>query len=92
MLDSTCWIVQYGLMSQAFVVVTLFSGVAKQLLNRLKLTDQKLDALVDGIRSIANQDEPLNKILARTELSEGLVLEKTTCPIGESATPPPAFL
>lgn len=52
------------------------------MLNRLRLTDQKLDSLVDGIRSIARQEEPVGKVLARTELSAGLVLEKTTCPIG----------
>ena len=49
---------------------------------RLKLTKEKLDTLCDGILSISRQDEPIAALLSRVELSEGLVLDKVTCPIG----------
>ena len=51
-------------------------------LKRLQLTEDKLDVLAAGIRSIAEQDEPLGQTMSTTELSEGLVLEKVTCAIG----------
>ena len=31
-------------------------------MHRLKLTDQKLDSLIDGITSIAKQKEPLGQV------------------------------
>mmetsp|Transcript_13388 Transcript_13388/g.20133 ORF Transcript_13388/g.20133 Transcript_13388/m.20133 type:complete len:757 (+) Transcript_13388:137-2407(+) len=57
-------------------------GLNKQMLKRLKLTQQKLDALVDGIRSISQQGEPLGKVLSRTCVSDGLILNKISCPVG----------
>ena len=51
-------------------------------LKRLQLTDDKLDVLVAGICSIAGQEEPLGQTMSLTELAEGLLLEKVTCPIG----------
>ena len=62
--------------------ITSFRGLLGQLLKRLRLTPEKIDALVDGIKSIANQEEPIGKLLSRTELAEGLELQKVTCPIG----------
>lgn len=57
-------------------------GLSGQILKRLKLTNEKLRTLVEGIRSIAKQEEPLGKVVAKTELAPGLILEKTSCPIG----------
>lgn len=62
--------------------MTIFRGLLGQLLKRLRLTPEKIDALVDGIKSIANQEEPIGKLLSRTELADGLELQKVTCPIG----------
>lgn len=52
------------------------------LLARLKLTKGKLETLADGIRSIADADEPIGRMLRRTELASGLVLHQETTPIG----------
>ncbi len=49
---------------------------------RLKLTAEKLDVLADGILCLAGQKEPIGSLQSRTELSDGLVLDKLTCPIG----------
>jgi gamma-glutamyl phosphate reductase len=38
------------------------SGLSGQLLKRLKLTSEKIDSLVDGIRCIAKQEEPLDQV------------------------------
>jgi delta l-pyrroline-5-carboxylate synthetase len=56
--------------------------MTKALVARLGLDRRKLEKLADGIRSIAEQDEPIGRVLARTELAGGLVLRKETSPIG----------
>lgn len=57
-------------------------NISDSLLQRLVLKPNKIRQLADGIRSIARQEEPLGRVLSRTELAEGLVLEKVTSPIG----------
>lgn len=56
--------------------------VSDALLQRLVLKPQKIKQLADGIRAIAAQEEPIRRALQRTEVAEGLVLEKQTAPIG----------
>lgn len=51
-------------------------------LSRLKLSEDKIASLVDGIRSIAAQPEPIGRVMDRTLISEDLTLEKITSPIG----------
>ena len=53
-----------------------------QLVNRLKLTDDKLDTLATGIRQIADQSDPLGVVKKKRELADGLVLSQLTVPIG----------
>lgn len=52
------------------------------LVDRLVLSPRKLATLADGIRSIAAQDEPLGRVLRRTELAAGLDLRQETAPLG----------
>lgn len=56
--------------------------IADSLLQRLILKPAKLSQLADGIRAIAQQEEPIGRLLSRTELADGLVLDKVTSPIG----------
>lgn len=56
--------------------------ISDSLLQRLILKPAKISQLADGIRSIARQEEPIGKLLCKTELADGLVLEKVTSPIG----------
>jgi delta-1-pyrroline-5-carboxylate synthetase len=55
---------------------------AAALVARLKLTPAKLADLATGIRSIAQQEEPLGKVTSVTELASGLVLQQETTAIG----------
>lgn len=56
--------------------------VADALLQRLILKPNKIAQLADGIHAIAKQDEPIGRLLSRTEIAEGLILDKITSPIG----------
>ncbi len=50
--------------------------------NRLKLDENKMRDMIQGVKDIALLDDPVGKVLLKRELDEGLVLTKTSCPIG----------
>jgi len=51
-------------------------------LERLRLTDNKIDEMARSMQAVADLPEPVGRVLQRTELDKGLVLEKITCPLG----------
>ncbi|HEX4922474.1 MAG TPA: glutamate-5-semialdehyde dehydrogenase, partial [Bdellovibrionales bacterium] len=55
---------------------------ASPLYQRLKLDDEKLTVLVKGIRDIVAAEDPVGRVLSRTLLDDGLVLERKSVPIG----------
>ena len=50
--------------------------------NRLKLNENKMRDMVQGIRDIAKLEDPINKKLLVRELDKDLTLYKISCPIG----------
>uniref|UniRef100_K3WZ45 Delta-1-pyrroline-5-carboxylate synthase n=1 Tax=Globisporangium ultimum (strain ATCC 200006 / CBS 805.95 / DAOM BR144) TaxID=431595 RepID=K3WZ45_GLOUD len=68
--------------NQADLYAAEVSSLDEGLLARLKLTKAKLETLAEGIKSIAMQEEPIGKMLKRTELASGLVLHQETAAIG----------
>lgn len=58
------------------------AGYEKSLVSRLALKPGKISGLANAIRVLANMEEPVGRILKKTELSEGLILEKTSSPLG----------
>ena len=50
--------------------------------NRLKLDENKMRDMIQGVRDIANLEDPIGKVLLNRELDEGLILQKVSCPIG----------
>ncbi len=56
--------------------------ISKSTFNRLKLDENKMRDMIQGVRDIANLDDPVGKVLFKRELDEGLVLSKVSCPIG----------
>ncbi|XP_039063882.1 delta-1-pyrroline-5-carboxylate synthase-like [Hibiscus syriacus] len=57
-------------------------GYEKALISRLALKPGKIAALAKSICVIADMEEPIDRILKKTELADGLILEKTSCPLG----------
>ncbi len=56
--------------------------MSEALLSRLRLDPKKLAGMIDGVRSVARLEDPAGRVLTRTLLDDGLVLEKVTCPLG----------
>lgn len=52
------------------------------LLKRLSINHDRLLSLADGLRTLAEMDEPIGKVLAKRQLGEGLELTQVTSPLG----------
>ena len=55
---------------------------SRSLLDRLVLDERRVAAMAAGVRAVAALPDPVGRVLARTLLDDGLVLEKVTVPIG----------
>ena len=58
------------------------AGLSKVLVKRLRYDQTKIKESVDSLRSLIRQEDPIGKVVSRTELDADLVLERVTCPIG----------
>lgn len=56
--------------------------LSQAVFNRLKLDDNKMDVMVEGVKDLIKLDDPVNKCLMARELDNGLNLYKMSCPIG----------
>ncbi|KAM0873422.1 hypothetical protein ACQ4PT_038057 [Festuca glaucescens] len=68
--------------NEADVAVAHEAGYESSLVARLTLKPGKIASLAKSVRTLANMEDPINEILKRTEVADGLVLEKTSCPLG----------
>lgn len=57
-------------------------GLSAPALKRLKFDQSKLDDVCAGLRALAQMEDPIGHEQLRTELAEGLVLSRVSCPIG----------
>ena len=57
-------------------------NISKALISRLKLSKEKLQAAIEGVRKVGELSDPVNQIQIKKELSNGLILERKTVPIG----------
>ncbi len=56
--------------------------LADSLFARLKLDKPKIRDVVQGVRDIAALPDPVGRLLDRTKLDDGLILDKVTVPLG----------
>ena len=57
-------------------------GISNALLSRLKLSKEKLNSGIEGVRKVGDLPDPVNQVHIKRELSKGLILERKTVPIG----------
>lgn len=58
------------------------SNISNSTYNRLKLDDNKLRDMIQGVRDIIKLKEPVNQVIMSKNIAEGITLKKITCPIG----------
>ncbi|KAL5717254.1 Delta-1-pyrroline-5-carboxylate synthase [Ranunculus cassubicifolius] len=68
--------------NEADVAAAQLDGYEKALISRLALKPRKIASLAKSVRVLADMEEPIGRLLKKTELAEGLILEKATCPLG----------
>ncbi|KAJ6799695.1 delta-1-pyrroline-5-carboxylate synthase-like isoform X2 [Iris pallida] len=68
--------------NEADVIAAQQSGYENSLTSRLTLKPGKISSLSSSIRIIADMEDPIGHTLRKTEIAEGLILEKTSCPLG----------
>lgn len=58
------------------------NGMAKSMLDRLKLDKERIEGMAKGVLDVATLLEPVGRILSATERPNGLRIEKVSTPIG----------
>ncbi len=56
--------------------------IAPVMLDRLRLTPERIAAMAEGIRQVAALPDPVGRTLSRVERPNGLIIEKTAVPMG----------
>jgi glutamate-5-semialdehyde dehydrogenase len=57
-------------------------AMSQPLLDRLKLSEDKIRGMATGVRSVALLPDPVGRVVEALELDTGLELSRITCPIG----------
>ena len=58
------------------------AGLTKSLLDRLKLTEDRINGMADGVSEVASLADPVGRVLDGRTLKNGLQIEKVTVPMG----------
>lgn len=58
------------------------NGMAKSMLDRLKLDKERIEGMAKGVLDVATLPEPVGRILSAAERPNGLRIEKVSTPIG----------
>ncbi|XP_039019599.1 delta-1-pyrroline-5-carboxylate synthase-like isoform X1 [Hibiscus syriacus] len=68
--------------NEADVAASQDAGYEKSLVARLALKPGKIASLAKSIRVLAEMEDPIGQVLKKTKLADGLILEKTSSPLG----------
>ena len=58
------------------------AGLTKSLLDRLKLTEERINGMAGGVSEVASLADPVGRVLDGRTLKNGLQIEKVTVPMG----------
>jgi len=61
------------------------NGVKESLVDRLLLNDKRIDGIIEGIKIVIRQEDPIGKVQAGWTLPNGLHIDKVTVPLGVAA-------
>lgn len=57
-------------------------GLSAAMLDRLRLDEGRIRAIVDGLRSVAEQRDPVGRVLAEWDMPSGLHIQRVATPLG----------
>ncbi|MEM7616227.1 MAG: gamma-glutamyl-phosphate reductase, partial [Pseudomonadota bacterium] len=57
-------------------------GLSPAMLDRLALDDDRIRGIVDGLRNVAEQPDPVGRVLAKWDQPSGLHIRKVATPLG----------
>lgn len=58
------------------------AGLTDSLLDRLRLTNERIEGMADGVEQVAALKDPVGRVLDGSTLKNGLKIEKITVPMG----------
>jgi len=56
--------------------------ISTVMLDRLRLTPERIEGMAEGIRQVAALPDPVGRVITRSERPNGLIIEKTGVPMG----------
>ncbi|HQZ13122.1 MAG TPA: glutamate-5-semialdehyde dehydrogenase [Devosia sp.] len=57
-------------------------GISKAFLDRLQLNDKRIDAIIEGLRTIAELPDPVGQVTAEWDVPSGLHIKRVRTPLG----------
>lgn len=57
-------------------------GISKAFLDRLQLNDKRIDAMIEGLRTIAELPDPVGRVLAEWIRPNGMTIRRVSTPLG----------
>lgn len=57
-------------------------GISQTLVDRLTLTDSRIDGMAGGLRVVADQDDPVGQVVDGWKRPNGLLIERVRAPLG----------
>ncbi|MFA7073573.1 MAG: glutamate-5-semialdehyde dehydrogenase [Endomicrobiaceae bacterium] len=61
------------------------AGLDKALIDRLKLTDKRIADMIEGVRNIVKQEDPVGEIIEKRTVNGNLNIQKVRVPLGTIA-------
>lgn len=55
------------------------SGLTQSLLDRLRLTDERIDGMAQGVRKVADFDDPVGQVITGRTAENGMEIKKSEC-------------
>jgi glutamate-5-semialdehyde dehydrogenase len=57
-------------------------GLSASMLDRLKLDEGRIAGIVEGMRAVAGQDDPVGRVIAEWDMDSGLHIQRVRTPLG----------
>ena len=68
--------------NKADVEAAVEAGIKGAFIDRLTLTEKRLEEMADGLRQVASLDDPAGKVLSMKTLDNGLIIGQKRVPMG----------